>query len=183
MSGATAIQPRWDKKTRDALLWRMICGDDSARVDFIEANLPLVYSIAAKYVTDEIDFEDVVQEGVIGLIRALDKYDYSLGYQFSTYATCWIRQAIEHYLYTCRDTIKRPSQFGSDINKILCGEQDFRSEAGRAPTLDELARRTGLNEDRIRDIQSLHAGPYPAFCSPGISEISLCQSLFFIISS
>ncbi|OQA87757.1 MAG: RNA polymerase sigma factor SigA [bacterium ADurb.Bin236] len=158
MSNAQTTQLKSDKKTRDILLSRLMCGDDSARRDFIEANLPLVYSIAGKYAADGDDFEDIVQEGIIGLIRALEKYDHSLGYQFSTYATWWIRQAIERYLYTCVDTIKRPSQFGSHINRISCGEQDFRSEAGRMPTLKELSHYTGLDEDRIKNLQALYAG-------------------------
>lgn len=143
---------------RNRLLRRMSRGDEEARGHFIEENLPLVHSIARKYQNRGLEYEDIVQEGTVGLIRAVEKFDQSKGFQFSTYATWWIRQAMEDALLKYSDTVRKPSQYAAYLKKLIRETEAFRAEHGRTPSDDELAQLSGIDKDHVRAIHTLLAG-------------------------
>jgi RNA polymerase primary sigma factor len=143
---------------RRHLLRRMVKGDEGARGEFIEANLPLVHSIAKKYQHRGLDYDDLVQEGTVGLIRAVGKFDVEKGFQFSTYATWWIRQAIEDALLKYSDTIRKPSQYAAYLKKLIRETETLQSELGRDPSIEELSARTGIETDHVRALHTLLAG-------------------------
>ena len=143
---------------RQHLLRRMVKGDEAARGEFIEANLPLVHSIAKKYQHRGLEYEDLVQEGTVGLIRAVAKFDAEKGFQFSTYATWWIRQAIEDSLLKYSDTMRKPSQYAAYLKKLIHETEALQNELGREPTMNELSKRTGIEPDHVRALHTLLAG-------------------------
>lgn len=133
-------------------------GDKSVRALFIEINLPLVKSIAKRYTDKGVEFEDLVQEGVLGLNDAVDKFDYTKGFQFSTYATWWIRQKIEEAILNHGDRIKKPSNFGESIKKILLMGKYFYEEHNRYPTDEEMSIIIGYSVERIKSLKMLMGG-------------------------
>ncbi len=138
---------------------RMAEGDLDAKHQLAEANLRLVVSIAKRYVGRGMLFLDLIQEGNLGLIKAVEKFDYRKGYKFSTYATWWIRQAITRAIADQARTIRIPVHMVETINKLIRVNRQLVQEYGRDPRPDEIAKEMGISEDKVREIIKIAQEP------------------------
>ena len=138
---------------------RVANGDDSARNELAESNLRLVVSIAKRYVGRGLLFLDLIQEGNIGLMKAVEKFDFEKGYKFSTYATWWIRQAITRALADQARTIRVPVHMVETINKMARIQRQMTLELNREPSDEELAKKMGISVDKVREVIKIAQDP------------------------
>jgi len=167
-SGSEALE-RWVPAGSDASLLsadqeislarRVEQGDPAAREILVNSNVRLVASIARRYMGRGVSLEDMMQEGMIGLLRAIDKYDYLRGYRFSTYATHWIRQAISRAVANQARTIRLPSHVVDTLGRLSRARETLTRQLGRTPTCSELAAEVAMPEAFVRRIMACTSGP------------------------
>ena len=160
--GRDPVRKGWRPKGREELLdfLRRVERDGQlAKKRLIEANLRLVVSIAKRYVGRGMLFLDLIQEGNLGLIRAVEKFDYSKGYKFSTYATWWIRQAVTRAIADQARTIRIPVHMVETINKLVRVQRQLLQDLGREPTPEEIGKVMGIGADKVREILKVSQEP------------------------
>ena len=151
--------PLLDAEEEKELARRMADGDEYAKNKLVEANLRLVVSIAKRYVGKGMFFLDLIQEGNLGLMKAVEKFDYQKGYKFSTYATWWIRQAITRAIADQARTIRIPVHMVETIHKVSRYSRQMLQELGREATADEIGEKMGMSAEKVREIMKIAQDP------------------------
>ena len=151
--------PLLSSEKEKELAERMASGDEIAKGELVEANLRLVVSIAKRYVGRGMFFLDLIQEGNLGLMKAVDKFDYTKGYKFSTYATWWIRQAITRAIADQARTIRIPVHMVETIHKVSRYSRQMFQELGREATAEEIGEKMGMSAEKVREIMKIAQDP------------------------
>src|SRR5437868_790326 len=131
---------------------RKDAGDEEAKRRLIESNLRLVMSITRNYTKATVPLLDLIQEGNLGLIRAVEKFDYKMGYKLSTYATWWIRQSVTRALADQGSTIRLPVHVAAQVRRLLRSRRQLAQKLNRDPSIEEIAKESGFPEKRIREL-------------------------------
>src|SRR5436190_12439659 len=160
----TAAEERELARRKDA-------GDEEAKKRLIESNLRLVMSITRNYTKAGVPLLDLIQEGNLGLIRAVEKFDYRMGFKLSTYATWWIRQSVTRALADQGRTIRLPVHVADQVRRLLRSRRQLAQKLNREPTLPELAAEAGLPEEKVRDLLGLVEDPV-SLETPEISRLT-----------
>src|SRR5579884_1344264 len=174
--------PLLTREEERELARRKDAGDEEAKRRLIESNLRLVMAITRNYTKADVPLLDLIQEGNLGLIRAVEKFDYRLGYKLSTYATWWIRQAITRALADQGRTIRLPVHVADQVRRLLRARRQLAQKLNREPTLAELARETQESEERVRELLELVENPVSLETPVGDGE-SLYGDLIEDVSS
>src|SRR5580658_5298200 len=147
--------PLPDHDAQTELAKRVAAGDDEARRQMVAANLRLVVHWARRYQDRGVDMADLVQEGTFGLLRAVEKFDWERGFRFSTYATWWIRQALQRAVQQHGRTIRVPLEVGERLQRLDATTAELLGQLGRPPTEEELTEATGMNEEERHALESV----------------------------
>ncbi|SRR5579884_3429790 len=174
--------PLLTREEERELARRKDAGDEEAKRRLIESNLRLVMAITRNYTKADVPLLDLIQEGNLGLIRAVEKFDWRLGYKLSTYATWWIRQAITRALADQGRTIRLPVHVADQVRRLLRARRQLAQKLNREPTLAELARETQESEERVRELLELVENPVSLETPVGDGE-SLYGDLIEDVSS